>query len=143
MRQPTGAWAAGAIVSTVNDVARFYNALLGGRLLHPAQLAAMENTVRTADGDGYGLGLLALRTACGRVFGHDGDFPGYATEAFTSTEQATATHPVHQLRPVHKPNQQSDHRDVERRPLWTPALVGIRSRLDALGACCANVSPCG
>ena len=44
----------------------------------------MENTVRTGDGRGYGLGLLALRTACGRVFGHDGDFPGYATEAFTS-----------------------------------------------------------
>jgi D-alanyl-D-alanine carboxypeptidase len=81
---PTGAWAAGAIISTVNDVARFYNALLGGRLLRPALLAEMETTVRTGDGDSYGLGLLALRPACGRVFGHDGDFPGYATEPFTS-----------------------------------------------------------
>ena len=81
---PTGAGAAGAIVSTVNDVGAFYNALLGGRLLRPALLAEMENTVTTPDGDGYGLGLLELHLACGRVFGHDGDFPGYATEAFTS-----------------------------------------------------------
>jgi D-alanyl-D-alanine carboxypeptidase len=81
---PTGAWAAGAIISTVNDVAAFYNALLGGRLLRPALLAEMENTFRTEDGNGYGLGLLELRTACGRMFGHDGDFPGYATEAFAS-----------------------------------------------------------
>ena len=57
---------------------------MGGRLLRPALLSEMETTVRTGDGDGYGLGLLALRTACGRMFGHDGDFPGYATEAFTS-----------------------------------------------------------
>jgi D-alanyl-D-alanine carboxypeptidase len=81
---PSAAWAAGAIVSTVSDVATFYRALLGGRLLRPALLSQMENTVRTGDGDGYGLGLLALRTACGRMLGHDGDFPGYATEAFTS-----------------------------------------------------------
>ena len=81
---PTGAWAAGAIISTVNDVAAFYNALLGGRLLRPALLAEMENTFRTEDGNGYGLGLLELHTPCGRMFGHDGDFPGYATEAFTS-----------------------------------------------------------
>jgi D-alanyl-D-alanine carboxypeptidase len=81
---PSAAWAAGAIVSTVSDVATFYSALLDGRLLRPALLAEMESTVRTGDGDGYGLGLLALRTACGRMLGHDGDFPGYATEAFTS-----------------------------------------------------------
>lgn len=81
---PTGAWAAGAIVSTVTDVAAFYRALLGGRLLRPGLLAEMEKTVRTGDGDGYGLGLVALRTACGRMLGHYGDFPGYATDAFTS-----------------------------------------------------------
>ena len=81
---PSGAWAAGAIISTVTDVAIFYRALLGGRLLRPPLLSEMETTVRTGDGDGYGLGLLALRTGCGRMLGHDGDFPGYATEAFTS-----------------------------------------------------------
>jgi len=81
---PSAAWAAGAIVSTVQDVAIFYRALLGGRLLSPALLAEMETTVSTGSGDGYGLGLLAIHTACGRMLGHDGDFPGYATEAFTS-----------------------------------------------------------
>jgi D-alanyl-D-alanine carboxypeptidase len=58
--------------------------LLDGRLLRPALLAEMERAVKTGDGDGYGLGLLALHTDCGRTLGHDGDFPGYATEAFTS-----------------------------------------------------------
>jgi D-alanyl-D-alanine carboxypeptidase len=82
---PSAAWAAGAIVSTVSDVATFYRALLGGRLLRPALLAEMERTVNTGTGDGYGLGLLQLRTECGRVLGHDGDFPGYASEAFTSS----------------------------------------------------------
>jgi D-alanyl-D-alanine carboxypeptidase len=83
---PSAAWAAGAIISTVDDVATFYRALLGGRLLRPAQLSEMESTVSTGDGDGdgYGLGLLKLRTDCGRMLGHDGDFPGYASEAFTS-----------------------------------------------------------
>jgi D-alanyl-D-alanine carboxypeptidase len=81
---PSAAWAAGAIISTVTDVATFYRALLGGRLLHAALLSEMERAVVTGDGDGYGLGLLEIHTSCGRMFGHDGDFPGYATAAFTS-----------------------------------------------------------
>jgi D-alanyl-D-alanine carboxypeptidase len=82
----SAAWAAGAIVSTVDDVSTFYRSLLGGRLLRPALLAKMESTIDTGNGNGYGLGLLELRTDCGRMFGHDGDFPGYASEAFTSPD---------------------------------------------------------
>ena len=42
---PSAAGASGSMVSTADDLTRFYTALIGGRLLSPAQLAAMETTV--------------------------------------------------------------------------------------------------
>jgi D-alanyl-D-alanine carboxypeptidase len=83
---PSAAWAAGAITSTVDDVATFYRNLFAGRLLPSPLLTEMETTINTGNGDGYGLGLLELRTPCGRMLGHDGDFPGYATEAFSTPD---------------------------------------------------------
>jgi D-alanyl-D-alanine carboxypeptidase len=79
---PSLAWAAGAIVSTADDLHRFYAALLGGRLLRPPQLREMTTTVPVVPTAGYGLGLFAERRACGTVWGHDGGIPGYATFAF-------------------------------------------------------------
>jgi D-alanyl-D-alanine carboxypeptidase len=52
-------------------------ALLGGRLLPPAQLAQMLTTVPVLPVFGYGLGIFSLRTACGTVWGHNGGIPGY------------------------------------------------------------------
>ena len=55
---PTAAWAAGAIVSTADDVARFYRALLQGRLLRADLLREMETTVPMGLAvERYGLGL--------------------------------------------------------------------------------------
>jgi D-alanyl-D-alanine carboxypeptidase len=71
---PSLAWAAGAIVSTGDDVTSFYAALLGGRLLPPDLLAAMETP---APGVHYGLGLLEADTPCGPAYGHEGDLLGY------------------------------------------------------------------
>ena len=80
------AWGAGQIVSNADDLTRFYAALLGGRLLPPAQLAAMKSTVRGVHtvlgvevvfSAPYGLGLSVQRLGCGTAYGHDGDFPGY------------------------------------------------------------------
>ena len=71
---PSLAWAAGAIVSTGDDVTSFYAALLGGRLLPPELLAAMETP---APGVQYGLGLLEADTPCGPAYGHEGDLLGY------------------------------------------------------------------
>jgi D-alanyl-D-alanine carboxypeptidase len=81
---PSWAWAAGAVVSTADDLARFYGALLSGDLLKPELLAAMEDTVpMTTDpgGPGYGLGLIhdADVTACSDTWGHDGAVPGYTS----------------------------------------------------------------
>jgi D-alanyl-D-alanine carboxypeptidase len=79
---PSWAWAAGAVVSTARDIARFYRALLGGELLVPAQLAAMRTTVRIrGTTDEYGLGLQKLSLSCGIAWGHGGSVPGFLTLA--------------------------------------------------------------
>jgi D-alanyl-D-alanine carboxypeptidase len=93
---PSFAWAAGAIVSTAGDLVRFYRALLQGRVLRPDLLDAMKTTVAMGPpGESYGLGLWKTRSlglsptnklACGSVWGHDGDFPGYLTHAFSSED---------------------------------------------------------
>jgi D-alanyl-D-alanine carboxypeptidase len=84
---PSLSGAAGAIVSTVDDVAGFYRALLSGRLLKPAQLKAMQTTLPDPKGDlvqRMGYGLIRFSTSCGAAWGHSGSFPGYWTHAWTS-----------------------------------------------------------
>ena len=78
---PSYAWTAGAIVSTASDIARFYRALLGGRLLPPDLLQAMETFE-----DDYGLGLFHVKLPCGEIVGHDGAIAAYLTLAFNSTD---------------------------------------------------------
>jgi D-alanyl-D-alanine carboxypeptidase len=72
---PSELWAAGGIVSTGDNLTRFYAQLLKGRVLPRPQLKAME----TAGGasHSYGLGLRLTFTVCGEALGHDGDAPGY------------------------------------------------------------------
>jgi D-alanyl-D-alanine carboxypeptidase len=79
-------WAAGAIVSTADDLASFYRALLRGRLLRPRLLRAMETTVPVAadpHGGGSGLGLFETGLSCARVWGHEGTAFGYKTIAYS------------------------------------------------------------
>ena len=71
-------WTAGALVSTVDDQRRFWKALLGGRLLRPAQMAELK-TLEPAGGVGYGLGIYRYESPCGPLWGHDGKVPGYST----------------------------------------------------------------
>jgi D-alanyl-D-alanine carboxypeptidase len=81
--------ASGAIVATAEDVARFYRALLSGRLLRPDLLRAMKTTIIEAPpvdipGQRYGLGLELFPTSCGNALGHNGIVPGYMTYAFSN-----------------------------------------------------------
>jgi D-alanyl-D-alanine carboxypeptidase len=83
---PSYAWAAGAIVSSADDLARFYRALLSGRLVTGDLLRAME-TAR----DDYGLGLARARLPkswgrCGTVWGHDGAIAAYNSTALNSKD---------------------------------------------------------
>jgi D-alanyl-D-alanine carboxypeptidase len=80
---PSLAWTAGAVISTVDDLRTFYRALLGGRLLHAAQLHEMLTTVPVTPVFAYGLGIFSVLTPCGLLWGHDGDIPGYHTMAFS------------------------------------------------------------
>jgi D-alanyl-D-alanine carboxypeptidase len=75
---PSAVWAAGNIVSNEQDLARFFRALLGGRLLSGALLAEMKRPVEVAPGFGYGLGLFVVDSPCGTLFGHDGGIPGFS-----------------------------------------------------------------
>jgi len=72
---PRVAGAAGELVTTLDDLDRFYAALLGGRLLPPSGLREMLNT-RTAHGS-YGMGLFPVKLPCGTtVWGHNGHISG-------------------------------------------------------------------
>ncbi|MCG6493824.1 serine hydrolase [Kitasatospora sp. A2-31] len=75
---PSMAGSAGAGISTTADLTRFISALLGGRLLGPAELAEMKR-VSPESGQAYGLGLQRTPTACGEFWGHGGGIPGYIT----------------------------------------------------------------
>lgn len=78
-------WAAGDLVTTPTDLARFWQALHGGRLLAPAQLAEMHRTVLAvtfqdfAPGMRYGLGIMWMPSRCGGYWAHGGDVPGIST----------------------------------------------------------------
>jgi D-alanyl-D-alanine carboxypeptidase len=78
--------AAGSLISTPRDVATFFRALMSGRLLPPAQLAAMKSTVPMGrdyeavwPGVRYGLGIMHSDLPCGgRYWHHGGDVIGYS-----------------------------------------------------------------
>ncbi len=76
--QGGGSWAAGAIVSTVDDLARFFGALLGGELLEHPQLGDMKQAIPVSGG-GAGLGIGWLRLNCGEVWTASGLTAGYVT----------------------------------------------------------------
>ncbi|WDN56379.1 beta-lactamase family protein (plasmid) [Streptomyces clavuligerus] len=85
----------GGIISTPHDVTVFLRALLSGRLLAPAQIAAMKRTVPAADygppGTGYGLGL-AWRPGAGGsgVWFHGGTHLGVVSETGVTSDGGTA-----------------------------------------------------
>ncbi|GIJ68790.1 serine hydrolase [Virgisporangium ochraceum] len=77
-----------AFVSTTADVNRFFRALLGGRLVKPAQLAEMTRTVplgpefeELLPGARYGLGLFERPLPCGGTYwSHPGGGSGYTSD---------------------------------------------------------------
>lgn len=90
---PTVAAASGAILSNADDLARFYHALLRGRLLTPHLLRQMQTIDPVATGGipdagilggGWGLGLLREDFPCGQAWGHDAETLGYMTAAWNN-----------------------------------------------------------
>ncbi|HEX6353172.1 serine hydrolase domain-containing protein [Actinophytocola sp.] len=92
---PSWGWAAGQLIASPRDVNRFLDALLGGELLAPTELAAMKTTV-TAPGFPpnwqYGLGLMRIELSCGETaWGHGGDIDGYETRDAITDDGRAAT----------------------------------------------------
>jgi D-alanyl-D-alanine carboxypeptidase len=94
---PSWAWAAGAVISNLEDMHTRAPALASGKLLSPEMQAQRLQTVgatpMTAPNDGYGLGLFNL----GGWIGHNGSLPGYQTAVFYLPEKQTTGH-LHQHR---------------------------------------------
>ena len=80
------------MVSTLDDVAVFYRALLRGKLLPPNLLHAMQTTIPALGATpglgkrgAYGYGLLRFQSPCGRIaWGHEGQTAGYLAFAYSS-----------------------------------------------------------
>ena len=80
---PSGAWASGGMVSTPNEVGRFFRAYVSARLFSPGTRRLQRDFVSGSSsppGPGSndaGLALFRYRSDCGTMFGHTGSFPGY------------------------------------------------------------------
>jgi D-alanyl-D-alanine carboxypeptidase len=77
-------WGSGNLVSTVDDLNRFFRALLAGRLVPAAQAAEMRETVPSGiPGLEFGLGLMRIPLPPGcaapEIWGFNGSVPGYHT----------------------------------------------------------------
>lgn len=84
---PSWAWAAGAMASTVEDIAAFYRALLRGQVIRPTLLREMSATVAAYSATArYGLGLAEFPAPCGKLWGNGGDFIGYNSSAYASKD---------------------------------------------------------
>ncbi|WP_437731733.1 serine hydrolase domain-containing protein [Sorangium sp. So ce1335] len=87
------AGAAGSLVTTTADLAKFWRALSEGSLLEPEQMAELHDTIPApaldpiAPGIGYGLGIAWIPTSCGGGYwSHPGDTLGYATRNAVSDD---------------------------------------------------------
>ncbi|MFG1921665.1 serine hydrolase domain-containing protein [Cryptosporangium sp. NPDC048952] len=93
---PIGSWGgpAGAIVTTMDDLSRFFSGVLQGKLFSQEQLKQMKTTVPLPAEfpikGGYGLGLFKTDSACGTVWGHGGDTMGHHSTA-VATEDGRLT----------------------------------------------------
>ena len=78
MANPSWAWTAGGAISTVDDMKTYVEALVDGGLLDPAtQKIRMDSIQASAAGStaGYGLGIAQFD----KLYGHDGQIPGFMT----------------------------------------------------------------
>jgi D-alanyl-D-alanine carboxypeptidase len=100
--------ASGGIYSTPHDLTRFTRGYVGGELFGAATRAAQfsfrEGAGSEPPGPGKesgGLALFRYETRCGTVFGHTGNFPGYAqfTAATRNGKRAVTVSVNRQLAP--------------------------------------------
>ncbi|MFN4984838.1 MAG: serine hydrolase domain-containing protein [Ignavibacteria bacterium] len=75
----SGAWAAGAVISTAAEMAQFYEALFSGRVLNAESMTQLTSFVGAND---YGLGISRKMIGGTTVIGHTGEIRGYSSVMF-------------------------------------------------------------
>ncbi|MFF4814295.1 serine hydrolase domain-containing protein [Kitasatospora sp. NPDC001309] len=90
---PSWGYGSGDMISTVGDLSTFFQALLGGRLLPPAQMAEMVTMKDPKAGptgwipnSHYGLGIGSITLSCGEVWGMGGAINGSWSYTFGSRD---------------------------------------------------------
>lgn len=82
--------AGGGPISTTSDLARFFQALLGGELLGEDIMAEMTRTVPTGTELHAGLGVFRFDLPCGSAWGHGGEFTYYSNQVLVSGDGSNA-----------------------------------------------------
>jgi D-alanyl-D-alanine carboxypeptidase len=92
-QDPSYAWAAGAAVSNLENLTRFFRTLLSGGFLPPRLVSQLLSTVGVPPAsvplpllDRYGLGVAELDTPSGRLVGHAGGIPGFLSMTLSTTD---------------------------------------------------------
>jgi D-alanyl-D-alanine carboxypeptidase len=92
-QDPSYTWAAGAAVSTLEDLTRFFRMLLHGEVLPPRLMAELLTTVEVPAAsiplpllDRYGLGVAELDTPSGPLIGHAGGITGFLSMTLSTRD---------------------------------------------------------
>ncbi|WP_067563574.1 serine hydrolase domain-containing protein [Nocardia acidivorans] len=91
--EPSVPWTAGGLISTGPDLNTFYQSLISGKVVPPAQLQEMlSGTPVPGTTFTYGLGIGNIQLTCGvEYFGHTGGIAGYTTVTGATKEGRSAT----------------------------------------------------
>lgn len=84
------AFTAGGVISTVDNLDRFWRALLSGDLVSPASLDLMTRDYTDEVDAAYGLGVETIELPCGTALGHWGSLPGFTSATFTLQDRDRA-----------------------------------------------------
>ncbi|GAA1165723.1 serine hydrolase domain-containing protein [Streptomyces hebeiensis] len=83
---------AGAMISTLEDLATFYHALTAGRVVSAAALGEMEKAPAATGGIHYGLGVFRAALSCGgEAWGHNGAVAGYYSQTLVTKDGRRAS----------------------------------------------------
>ncbi|MFF5761338.1 serine hydrolase domain-containing protein [Streptomyces tanashiensis] len=128
-----------ALVSTMEDLNRFYALLLDGRIVGRSSLAEMQRTVPVRALDGsmieYGLGLHRVEAPCGTFWGHDGTVWGAGTMSLTRADgrrqMSVAVNLIRWNRPDASGRPQPHPIDGAMKALYQRAMCGPASAVSA------------
>ena len=92
-QDPSYTWTAGAAVSNLEDLTRFFRILLSGGFLPSRLMAELLTTIEVPPAsiplpllDRYGLGVAELHMPSGPLVGHAGGIPGFLSMTLSTTD---------------------------------------------------------